>query len=109
MSSSERLETIASVSGDLDDPNVTERVKNTSFAVADVLSFLDGRVLATVGVRYQEIETRSYAYADGAFTSGYSSDATTPAFASIASIAVNAACTRGIAVRKRPVRAAAAA
>lgn len=72
---------IASVSGDLDDPNVTERVKNTSFAVADVLSFLDGRLLATVGVRYQEIETRSYAYADGAFTSGYSSDATTPAFA----------------------------
>ncbi|WP_439897215.1 TonB-dependent receptor [Brevundimonas vesicularis] len=72
---------IASVSGDLDDPNVTERVKNTSFAVADVLSFLEGRVLATVGLRYQEIETRSYAYADGAFTSGYSSDATTPAFA----------------------------
>jgi iron complex outermembrane receptor protein len=72
---------IGSVSGDLDDPNVTERVKNTSFAVADVLSFLDGRLLATVGVRYQEIETRSYAYADGAFTSGYSSDATTPAFA----------------------------
>ena len=72
---------IASVSGDLDDPNVTERVKNTSFAVADVLSFLDGRLLATVGVRYQEIENRSYAYADGAFTSGYSSDATTPAFA----------------------------
>ncbi|MBB5771313.1 iron complex outermembrane receptor protein [Brevundimonas vesicularis] len=72
---------IASVSGDLDDPKVTERVKNTSFAVADVLSFLGGRVLATVGVRYQEIETRSYAYADGAFTSGYSSDATTPAFA----------------------------
>ena len=72
---------IASVSGDLDDPNVTERVKNTSFAVADVMSFLDGRLLATVGLRYQEIETRSYAYADGAFASGYSSDATTPAFA----------------------------
>lgn len=72
---------ITSVSGDLDDPNITERVKNTSVAVADVLSFLDGRVLATVGVRYQEIETKSYAYADGAFGSGYSSDATTPAFA----------------------------
>ncbi|KDP94417.1 TonB-dependent receptor [Brevundimonas sp. EAKA] len=72
---------ITSVSGDLDDPNVTERVKHTSVAVADVLSFLDGRVLATVGVRYQEIETKSYAYADGAFGSGYSSDATTPAFA----------------------------
>ena len=68
-------------SGDMNDPNVTERVKNTSFAVADMLSFLDGRLLATVGVRYQEIETKSYAYADGAFGSGYSSDATTPAFA----------------------------
>lgn len=68
-------------SGDMSDPNVTERVKNTSFAVADMLSFLDGRLLATVGVRYQEIETKSYAYADGAFGSGYSSDATTPAFA----------------------------
>lgn len=72
---------IASVSGDLDDPNVTERVKNTSVAVADRLSFLDGRLLATVGARYQEIETKSYAYADGAFGSGYSSEAATPAFA----------------------------
>lgn len=73
--------TITSVSGDLDDPNVTERVKNTSFAVADVLSFLDGRLLATVGLRYQEIETKSYTYADGSSLSSYSSDATTPAFA----------------------------
>ena len=72
---------IASVSGDLSDPKVTERVKNTSVAVADRLSFLDGRLLATVGVRYQEIETKSYAYADGAFGSGYSSEAATPAFA----------------------------
>ena len=72
---------IASVSGDLDDPNVTERVKNTSVAVADRLSFLDGRLLATVGARYQEIETKSYAYADGAFGSGYASEAATPAFA----------------------------
>lgn len=72
---------IASVSGDLSDPKVTERVKNTSVAVADRLSFLDGRLLATVGVRYQEIETKSYAYADGAFGSSYSSEAATPAFA----------------------------
>jgi iron complex outermembrane receptor protein len=72
---------IASVSGDLSDPKVTERVKNTSVAVADRLSFLDGRLLATVGVRYQEIETKSYAYADGAFGSGYASEAATPAFA----------------------------
>ncbi|WP_299175405.1 TonB-dependent siderophore receptor [uncultured Brevundimonas sp.] len=69
------------VGGDLDDPTVTERVKNTSFALADRLSFLDGRLLATVGVRYQEIETRSYDYNTGAVLSVYESDATTPAFA----------------------------
>lgn len=70
-----------SQSGDFDDPQVTERVKTSSVAVADMLSFLDGRLLATVGVRYQEIETSSYDYVTGDFGSGYDGDATTPAFA----------------------------
>ncbi|NBB65203.1 TonB-dependent siderophore receptor [Pseudomonas sp. ODNR1LW] len=69
------------VGGDLDDPNVTERVRNSSVAVADRLSFLDGKLLATVGVRYQEIKTGSYDYNTAAGLSSYSSDATTPAFA----------------------------
>jgi iron complex outermembrane receptor protein len=69
------------VGGDLDDPTVTERVNNSSFALADRLSFLNGRLLATVGLRYQEIETRSYDYNTGALLSAYQSDATTPAFA----------------------------
>jgi len=69
------------VGGDLDDPNVTERVRNSSVAVADRLSFLNGRLLATVGVRYQEIKTGSYDYNTAAGLSSYSSDATTPAFA----------------------------
>ncbi|MFN7129511.1 MAG: TonB-dependent receptor [Brevundimonas sp.] len=69
------------VGGDLDDPNVTERVRNSSVAVADRLSFLNGRLLATVGVRYQEIKTSSYDYNTAAGLSSYSSDATTPAFA----------------------------
>ncbi len=69
------------VGGTLDNPNVTERVENSSVAIADRLSFMDGRLLATVGVRYQSIETRSYDYNTGAFTSGYEGDATTPAFA----------------------------
>ena len=69
------------VGGDLDAPNVTERVRNRSVAAADMMSFLDGRLLATVGVRYQEIETRTYDYNTGAGLSSYSGDATTPAFA----------------------------
>ncbi|OGN50676.1 MAG: TonB-dependent receptor [Caulobacterales bacterium RIFOXYB1_FULL_67_16] len=69
------------IGGDLDDPNVTERVRNSSVAVADRLSFLNGRLLATVGVRYQEIKTGSYDYNTAAGLSSYSSDATTPAFA----------------------------
>jgi len=68
------------VGGDLSNPNVTERVKTSSVAVADMISFLDGRLLATVGVRYQEIETKTFDYNTGAFGSGYSGDATTPAF-----------------------------
>ena len=69
------------VGGDLDDPGVTERVKTSSVAVADMLSLFDGRLLATIGARYQEIETKSYDYNSGALGSSYSSDAITPAFA----------------------------
>lgn len=69
------------VGGDLDDPGVTERVKTSSVAVADMLSLFDGRLLATIGARYQEIETKSYEYNTGAGLSSYSSDAITPAFA----------------------------
>ena len=67
--------------GDMNDPQVTERSKTSSVAIADVMSLLDGRLLATVGVRYQEIQTSSYNYVTGAFGSGYKGDATTPAFA----------------------------
>ncbi|WGM47180.1 Ferrichrome receptor FcuA [Brevundimonas sp. NIBR10] len=69
------------IGGDLDDPNVTERVKTSSLAIADMLSFMDGRLLVTAGARYQEIETRTYEYNTGAFGSGYEGDAITPAFA----------------------------
>lgn len=67
------------VGGDLDDPLRTEAVRNASVAVADMLSLLDGRVLATVGLRWQDIETRSFAYADGAPLSRYADSAVTPA------------------------------
>ncbi|WP_395944709.1 TonB-dependent receptor [Brevundimonas sp.] len=73
--------TNVSTSGDFNNPQITERTRTSSFALADMMSFLDGRLLATVGVRYQEIKTGSYSYTDGSYGSGYSSDATTPAFA----------------------------
>jgi len=67
--------------GSLTDPGVVGRVRTTSFAVADMLTLLDGRLLATAGARYQEIDTRSYHYETGAPTGGYASDAVTPVFA----------------------------
>ena len=69
------------VGGDLDTPLTTERSRASSFAVADQMSFLDGRLLATVGARYQEIETGAYDYNSGVKGSGYEGDAVTPAFA----------------------------
>lgn len=69
------------IGGVLSDPNVTERTTNTSFAVADMLSLLDDRLLVTVGARWQEIETKAYDYNSGARTSRYKADAVTPALA----------------------------
>ncbi|MBU1347972.1 MAG: TonB-dependent siderophore receptor [Alphaproteobacteria bacterium] len=69
------------IGGDLDDPGVTERVRNASVAIADMMSFMDGRLMVTAGARYQEIETRSYDYNTGAPLSSYEGDAVTPAFA----------------------------
>lgn len=69
--------------GVLDDPLVTERTRNTSIALADMMSLLDGRVLFTAGVRWQEIYTRTYDYTTGALNENgrYKADAWTPAFA----------------------------
>ena len=67
------------VGGDLNDPLRTEAVRNTSMALADMLSLFDGTVLATLGLRWQEIETRSFAYGDGALLARYAESAVTPA------------------------------
>lgn len=67
------------VGGSMADPNVTERVRNTSVAVADMLEFMDGAFLATIGLRHQSVETETFDYNTGAFVSGYEGDAVTPA------------------------------
>ena len=69
------------VGGELDDPLVTERVNNSSVAIADMMSFMDGRLLGTVGARYQQIETRTYDYNTGAPAPAVEGEAITPVFA----------------------------
>lgn len=70
-------------SGSLTDPGVVGRIKTTSFALADMLSFFDDRLIATVGARYQEIDSRRYDYNTGVKLNdqGYESDAVTPVLA----------------------------
>lgn len=67
--------------GVLKTPKVTERVENRSFAVADMLSFLDDTVLLTVGARWQEIDTTTYDYNTGVSFGGYKGNTITPAVA----------------------------
>ncbi|WP_084418467.1 TonB-dependent receptor [Henriciella litoralis] len=67
------------IGGDLDDPLVTEEVDNQSFAIADTLSLFDDRLLATIGLRQQTIETATFDYNSGARLSGYEDDKVTPA------------------------------
>lgn len=71
------------VGGSKSDPNVTERSKNQSLAIADTLSFLNDRVLLTAGLRYQDVQTRSYDYNTGARNAAYDGHATTPALAAV--------------------------
>lgn len=67
------------VGGVLADPGVTEEVDNRSLAIADMITLMDGRLIATLGARYQEIETTSFDYNTGLQISQYSDDAITPA------------------------------
>jgi iron complex outermembrane receptor protein len=68
---------------DIDTPALTQKTLLSSVAVADTLSFLDDRVLLTVGVRRQNIKDVGYDYYS-AFTpnhdenSRYDSSANTP-------------------------------
>ena len=69
------------VGGSLSDPREVGAVDYGSLAVADMLGFMDGRLLVTVGARYQEIETKAFDYNTGALLTEYQSDAITPALA----------------------------
>ena len=67
------------VGGNMTDPGTTGRTNLSSVAVSDTLSFLQDRVLLTLGVRQQNLSVRGYSY-DGPQTSDYNRSATSPAF-----------------------------
>ncbi|WP_292773256.1 TonB-dependent receptor domain-containing protein, partial [Methylophaga sp. UBA5100] len=45
---------------DLDSPGLTGRTKLNSFAIGDTLSFMDERLLLTLGARHQSIRVDNY-------------------------------------------------
>jgi len=68
----------ATVGGVLSAPLTTIRNQFDSFAVGDTLSLLDDTVLATVGVRHQNIHTQGFNYNTGALTAEYDKSHNSP-------------------------------
>jgi len=61
------------------DPKKTSESRVSSIGVADTLSILDERIQFTAGIRYQEVKSSNFNTTTGAKTSGYESNAWTPA------------------------------
>lgn len=64
--------------GILGSPRETERIKNSSLAVADTLGFMDGRVRLTLGLRHQTIEVEGFDATTGASSGQYEKSRVTP-------------------------------
>ncbi len=64
--------------GQLDAPHVIGKTDLSSFALADTMSFLNERLLVTLGARHQEIQSRGYDYNDGTEQSNYKKSKVTP-------------------------------
>jgi iron complex outermembrane receptor protein len=64
--------------GDMKAPGVTHKGRLSSFALADTMSFADGRVLLTAGARRQRIKDYGYDYGTGIESARYDQAAVTP-------------------------------
>ncbi|MFH0133694.1 TonB-dependent receptor [Variovorax sp. VaC1] len=62
----------------LEDPRLTDKITTSSVAIADTMSFLDNRLLVTLGVRRQTIEQTTFAYNTLKQASTYDKGKTTP-------------------------------
>lgn len=63
---------------DLANPRLNVHNRLASFALGDTIGLLDERLLVTLGLRRQTIESRSYAYGTGALSSTYKKSRTSP-------------------------------
>lgn len=70
--------TLIFTGGDQDDPRVTVRTRISSVAIADESTWLDGRLLLTLGVRKQSIDDFSYDYDTGERLTHYYESALPP-------------------------------
>ncbi len=68
----------AFLGGSLAAPRVTEETRTSSFALADMVSLFDERLILVAGLRYQTIESYSYDYNTGLQTAGYDESELTP-------------------------------
>lgn len=64
---------------DIDNPALQGRTRTSSYALGDTLSFLDDKILLTLGVRHQRLSSRSYAYNTGKENGSYDQSRNSPA------------------------------
>lgn len=64
---------------DIDNPALQGRTRMSSYALGDTLSFLDDKVLLTVGIRHQRLSQRDYAYNSGREDGAYDASRNSPA------------------------------
>jgi iron complex outermembrane receptor protein len=62
----------------LEDPRLTDKIDTSSVAVADTMSFMEDRLLVTLGARRQTIKQTTFAYNTIKETSAYDKSKTTP-------------------------------
>ncbi|ANH68006.1 TonB-dependent siderophore receptor [Mitsuaria sp. 7] len=72
------LPTLLSVSNKLDDPATTGMTRLRSAALADTLAMFDDTLRLTLGLRYQSMDIRSYAYNTGVPAAPYDLSRTSP-------------------------------
>jgi iron complex outermembrane receptor protein len=66
------------VGGDMSSPHVTFTTDTTSYAIADTMSFIDDRLLVTIGARQQNIQGENFDYNTGDRYSKYDESKATP-------------------------------
>lgn len=69
--------------GDLANPLRTGSTRLSSFALGDTMAFMDNRLLFTVGLRHQKMETANYDYGTGLQTDRYDQSRTSPLLAAV--------------------------